>query len=509
MPTWSLRLPFGVGRKPLWAPEQMPWTRADWLGLGLVAVGVWTLWCSLAAKAEDRIRTLKTVEGYAIAVYDQLVWNFAFNGAWRQTIHFGYDDTWNWSGHLALWIFPIAGLYRLFPGPTTLVWAQTAAVALGGIPMYFLARRVFGARPAGVAAGLGYLCWPAVWAVALADYQDIVLGVPFLIAAYAASQSGRGVATAFFALLTCAAREEWLFLLPFIALAAPGGFREKVRQGLILALALVPYVAFLVQVRVSGNAQMHHDTPLLQQLNQFARWPPPFTRNYVDMRWFYVHFLEPFGWVGVFSPITALPTAMSWFMHACSPPEGGVETRWLGHIHHMAPISAMLAVGATLGAARLWSWISWLWGAAPLLPAPRGGALVRRFGGVALAASVLGGIAWGALDTERVLPWLKVTLHATPQGTAKRAPEWDLLEQYVPPGATIATDTDASLMVSSRAVSYTYDESLAEKSKNKNLAAVEFVLVRRTDTEWLKRVQAWRGMQKLGETPTYELYGVK
>ena len=67
----------------------------------------------------------------------------------------------------------------------------------------------------------------------------------------------------------------------------------------------------------------------------------------------------------------------------------------------------------------------------------------RRMAGVAIAACVLGAIAWGAADTARVIPWIKVELHLTPHGTAERAPEWELLDQFVPPDATIATDTSA------------------------------------------------------------------
>jgi len=483
----------------------MTWNRGDWLGLVLVLLCTWTLWCSLAAKAQDRIAMLKPVEAYAMAVYDQLVWNYAFTGTWRQTIHFGYDDTWNWSGHLALWIFPVSWIYRLYPGPVTLVWVQTAAVALGAVPMYFLGRRVFGYRPAGVVAALAYLCWPALWAVALADYQDLVLGIPFLVAAYAASQAGRRVAVVVFALLACGAREEWLFLVPFIPLAAPGGLPEKVRQGLYVAAGLVPYAAFLADVRLQASAMHHHDTPLVQQLEMFLRWPPPFTRTYSDVRWFYAHFLEPFGWLAVFSPATLLPTALSVFTHACSPPEGGVDTRWLGHIHHLAPISAMLAVGATLGAGQVWRWGEAAWGRLPFgarLTA-RQGAL--RVGAAVLLGAVIAASSWGAQDSRRLLPWLKLTPQLTPFGNATPAPEWALLAANVPKDATIATDTYGSILVSARATSYTYDESLADKSRA-GLGAVKYALVRKQDVEWLGRVKARPGAKKLGETATYELY---
>lgn len=496
MPTWSIRLPLGIGRKLGWTPEPLPWTRVDHACFAVVTAAAWVLWASLAACASDRIQTLRTVENYALAVYDQLVWNFAFTGAWRQTIHIGYDDTWNWSGHLALWIFPITAIYRYFPGPTTLVWAQTGAIALGAFPVYFLARRAFGARPAAAVASLAYLCWPAMWAVALADYQDIVLGVPFLIAAYAASQGGRAFAAAVLALLTCGAREEWLFIVPFIPLAAPGGLREKARQSVVLGAMLLPYLLFLVKVRLEATSHQQHDTPLVQQLAGLWRWPPPFTRSFIDLRWFYTHFTEPFTWLGVLSPITLLPTGLAWFMHACSPPQGGVDATFAGHIHHMAPVVGLLSVGGVLGGGRAWRWTVGLW---------RGG-WAHKLAGLLLAGAVLSGVRWAALDTRRVLGWVRVQPHLLPHGDARPADEWRLLAENVPANATIATDVTGSLLVSTRSTSYTYDESLADKAPRRSLSAVDYLLVRKTDTDWVERVNGWPGATRIGETQKYELW---
>lgn len=495
-------------------PDRMPFTRGDAVAVVLVAVAAWMTFCALAARAADRVRTLACAENYALAVYDQVLYRYTDTGRWSQTIHFGYVDSWDWSGHLSVWIYPVAEIYRRWPGPVTLVTVQVAAVVAGAAPLYALGRRAFGvgssASPVGgLVCALGYLLWPALWGVALADYQDLVLGVPFLIAAYAASQAGSARGMALAALATCAAREEWLLLVPFVPLAAPGGLREKARQAVLLGLALAPYALLLAEARgaavprpgVGDSAAERAVSTLLNRgvpLARFLEWPPPFTRTVEDVRWFYTPFLEPAAWLAVFSPAAMLPAALAWFMHACSPPEGGVDARWLGHIHHMAPIAAFLAVGATLAGSEALhaSRVAWLRGRA-----------ARVAVGIGWSGAVLLTLL-AAYDSRTVLPWLRLEPRLTPASRAEPAPEWALLAVHVPPDAAIATDARGSTLIATRAEAYTYDESLLEKTANRGLAALDFILVRRTDTAWLDRVRARTGARELGGTADYVLYAL-
>lgn len=495
-------------------PDRMPLRRGDAAALLVVGAALWTVFCTLASRAADRVRTLSSAENYALAVYDQVMFRYTHTGRWSQTIHFGYVDGWDWSGHLALGSFAVAELHRRWPGPITLVHVQVAAVVAGALPMYVLGRRAFGvgrdASPAGgLVCALGYLIWPALWGVALADYQDLVLGVPFLLAAYAASQAGSGRGLALAGLAACVTREEWLLIVPFVPLAAPGGVREKLRQAAVLGLALAPWVLVVALARARGadasggsdGVAEHAVSVLLNRgvpLARFLEWPPPFTRSAQDLRGFYLPFLEPVAWAAVFTPAVALPAALAWFLHACSPPEGGVDAQWLGHIHHMAPIAALLAVGAALaGAEGLHrSRVAWLWG-----PAWRAG-IVAGWS----AAAVLTLLA--ANDTGQVLPWLRLAPRLDPAGTAAPAPEWALLAAQVPPDAAIATDARGATLIATRMEAYTYDESLAEKTRGRGLAALRFILIRKTDTAWVEQVRQRAGARVVGETADYVLYAL-
>ena len=67
----------------------------------VVAFGV-RFWGTAVSTAWARLAALQTVEPYAWAVHEQLMYNFAHEGAFFQTIHKGYDDAWTWSGHRAI-----------------------------------------------------------------------------------------------------------------------------------------------------------------------------------------------------------------------------------------------------------------------------------------------------------------------------------------------------------------------------------------------------------------------
>ena len=151
---------------------------------GLVAL---TWWSTAVSTSMARIAAMQPVEAYAFAVYHQIVHNLANAGVFEQTVHQGYDDAWTWSGHRAPALFTTAALYRLDGGAFGLARVQILQVLLGVIPAAFLGWRATRGHAGGLLLGTGlYLGTPAVLAMALQDYQDLVLAVPFLLALAAA-----------------------------------------------------------------------------------------------------------------------------------------------------------------------------------------------------------------------------------------------------------------------------------------------------------------------------------
>lgn len=460
----------------------------DALGWLVTAVAAWVWFCTLAARASDKVRTLRTIENYALAVHDQLIWNYAFTGEWKQTIHFGYDNTWTWSGHHSLWLFVVAQAYRFAPGPLTLCWIQIGLVALGAFAAHALGRVAIGGWLGGLVGTAVYLAYPPLQAVALNDYQDLILGTPWALAALAANRHGSRVAFALCAIAAAFTREEWVVVVAMIPFTTPGGWRKKLREGAIGLGILAPYVIFLALHRVKSTG---HDTPMFSQIASMLTWPPPFTRTWVDVENFYRVLFATTQLLAFAAPLTFLMAVPALLFHATADARGGVDATWLGHIHHMAPIAALLC-GATIeGIGALWK-------------LGRGRPVWMRGVGALLVAGL---VAWNSQCLGPVIRanQLREAYTLAPRTTPPDAPEWALVAQ-APADASICTDVVGSILVSSRERSYTYDESLRDKEPQRDLRACDWILVRKSHTDWWRRAKEARASEKVGETAEYVFY---
>lgn len=470
-------------------PAPSPWSRAlDVLSLLVVAVLTWVWFCSLAARASDKVRTLSTIENYALAVHDQLIWNYAFTGEWKQFVHFGYDNAWTWSGHHSVWLFGVAWLYKLAPGPLTLCQIQIAFVALGAFGAWALGRARIGGWLGGLIGGLVWLAYPPLQAVALNDYQDLVLGMPWAIAAIACSRFGTRVGFAICALACAFAREEWLVVMAMVSFTGPGSLRTKLKEGLIGLAVLAPYALFLATHRAKSTG---HDTPMLSQIQGMLTGEIPITRTRADFDNFYRVFFSPVQYLGLFAPLTLLLSAPALWFHATAPNNGGVDTTWSGHIHHLAPIATLLAAAAIEGMGTLVRWVRFR----------------PRWQGLLVLIAAVAPMWWTVPLLKNVLRWnnLRTEWTLTPRTDPPDAPEWALIAA-TPPDAAICTDTIGSILVSSRERSYTYNESLNDKEPQRGIAACDYILVRRSDASWVSRAKAARASELIGETRNYLYY---
>ena len=163
------------------APKAEGWrSKLHWL---IPLVGAWLWFCALSVQSQAQVAGLENVENYALAVFCQLFYNFSEHGIWAQTIHFGYVDSWMWSGHRT-GILPLVGwIYGLDPGPEWLCRLQILMVSLGALPAYGLGRIAIGRVWGGITGMVLYLGYPPIAAIALQDYQDLVVGIPLVMLA--------------------------------------------------------------------------------------------------------------------------------------------------------------------------------------------------------------------------------------------------------------------------------------------------------------------------------------
>jgi len=458
----------------------------------------------------------------SFAVYNQIVWNFSQTGSFQQNIHSFYADDWKWSGHLSPSLFVVGWLYGLAPGPLTLCWIQISAVALGALPAFGLGWRAFGGPLGGVAAMLLYLGYPPLIVLALADYQDLVLGIPFAVAAVHQAWRGRPWAFALALLGVAASREEWILVVPLLGLLAPGGWSNRLTwaaRALVVALfyfgalfslgfqaeavrgPLAPGPGIVVArlglpTTWSGAlerarrilAPIHYQSREGQQEDWKRTWlgARRLTRTWDDVVHFYLDLGTPVHLVGVFAPTALMPAAAGLAVHLTAPPGIGVDANWANQVHHLAPVAASVVLAALLGSAfchRRTAGRRGLWAGLAL---------------VALALVVHVNLVWARrLD-------LHLRFHPVRHSARPPVPEWDLVAG-LPPDASLATDTAASLVISSRQLAYTYDDSFRDKVGCRGLRAVDYLLVRKAHAAWVREALSLPGVQRVGETRGYLL----
>lgn len=139
--------------------------------------------------------------------------------------------------HFSPIIALLAPLYRLFPGPLTLLVAQAALFALSAIPVTRVAGRLLG-RPRGLAVGVAYgLSWGIQRAVEF-DFHEIAFAVPLLAFSLEALLGGRWRAALLWGLPLLFVKEDLGFTLAALAVVVAWRARTTDRRAARTALAV-------------------------------------------------------------------------------------------------------------------------------------------------------------------------------------------------------------------------------------------------------------------------------
>src|SRR5918998_31088 len=93
-----------------------------------------------------------------------------------------------------------APLWWIWPSPSMLLVAQAAAIAIGALPVFWLAEKHLRSARAALGFALAYLLYPALQWMTLSEFHPVALATPLLLYAFWYLDEGR--------------------LLPFAALAA-------------------------------------------------------------------------------------------------------------------------------------------------------------------------------------------------------------------------------------------------------------------------------------------------
>jgi uncharacterized membrane protein len=140
-----------------------------------------------------------------------------------------------------------APLWWIWPSPSMLLTTQAIAIALGALPVFWLARKHLGSERAGVGFALAYLLYPAVQWLTLAEFHPVALACPLLLYAFWYLDEDRLVPFAIFAVLAALTKEEIPLVIAGMGLwYALSGKRYRI-GGTIAGLGVVA-TAFSVRV---------------------------------------------------------------------------------------------------------------------------------------------------------------------------------------------------------------------------------------------------------------------
>ncbi len=90
--------------------------------------------------------------------------------------------------HAALILYPLADLYKLYPSIYWLFAVQAIALALGTLPLWYLAHEAGLKRTQAKTITLVYLLYPLIFNVNLADFHPEVMAVPAILGAVLAAR---------------------------------------------------------------------------------------------------------------------------------------------------------------------------------------------------------------------------------------------------------------------------------------------------------------------------------
>jgi uncharacterized membrane protein len=404
-----------------------------------------------------------TLNSYAadLSFIDQPMWNTLHGHLLERTM--GDRQVSRVAEHLEPIIIPIASVFYLWDDVRAILIVQTIALALGALPVYWIARRAFAARPDGPTSApawwvrwlplpfvVAYLMFPALQAANVADFHaDPFIVAPLLFAFWYATER-RYLAMWVWAVVGLLVKENLPLLIFMLGLflAMFGGkgttvaetrieTRTRRLHGAALMLASLAwfYVAtFLIVAPLArqvygteGPIYLAHRYTWLSDgpAGIWAMLTEPERLRYL------VELLAPVGWLALLAPeylLLGLPVLVA---NSISDFPG----QYSGQQHYSAPLVPVFAIAAIYGVRRLVGFAAPL---TPFSPSPRigrGGWGVRGAVVLACAAWLL---AW-SMGYHYLRGWTPLSRdYSWPQLTAHH----QLLQRFadqIPADAVVAT----------------------------------------------------------------------
>ena len=137
----------------------------------------------------------------------QAVWSTAHGDPLRMTSLHG-DQISRLAAHIDPILVLFAPLWWIWPSPHLLLAVQAVVIALGGVPVFLLARKHLASPRAALGFALAYLLYPATGWLTLNEFHPVALATPLLLVAFWYLDEERLLPFALFAVAASTCKEE-------------------------------------------------------------------------------------------------------------------------------------------------------------------------------------------------------------------------------------------------------------------------------------------------------------
>lgn len=286
-------------------------------------------------------------------LFVQQVWNFS-------KFDYFFLSGMGWlpfGNHFSPIIFLLAPFYWIWENPITIIVIQNVVMALGALPLYWLARDRYHLPIYGLAIGLCYLLYPALQLPAIGDFHEsLLVATPVLFAFYYLQRQSYFSAWIFI-LLVLMCKEDTPFIV-FMLGAYALIIQKDNRQGLfIMGFAVLWFVVgvgvimpmsqggdnWYLQFLPSTGAGGAEAVSLLDRAGSLATHV--FSAKHLLLL---MQLLIPLGAIALLAPVEILigaPTLMELVLYT-GPPFGLVGTLKTWHIVALVPAFFIAAVFA-------------------------------------------------------------------------------------------------------------------------------------------------------------------
>ncbi len=332
------------------------------LALGLVWFLVWLYVLGFATLSILKHEAFQT-HAQDLGNMDQPIWNTLHGRFLEETKNDGSQSP-RLTDHFEP-IFALVSLsFLIYDDVKAILILQTVVIALGALPVFWLARDELESEVAGLVFAAVYLLFPALQAANVTEFHAVPLAVSPLLFAFHYTREKDWPKAWLFAILAMSAKEEITLLVFMLGLYALLVRKERLMGGLLAlaSLAWFGVATFVIIPHFSTAAE----TIYTQRYTSLGGSFTGIVLTLLTKPWGVVTLLlsgprlaylggllASVGFLSLFDPLTLLLSAPIYLANALSD----YPLMYSGELHYSAPVVPFFVVSAIYGARCLVGWL--------------------------------------------------------------------------------------------------------------------------------------------------------